>query len=148
MANFTWIIDDLIAGMSRPFGRSDFGELRSHGVSALVSLTEDSPQEDLVSEAGLNHYSFPIRDMSVPSPEDVDTVIEVIRKERDKGGRVAIHCGAGLGRTGTVLACYLVSEGHCAEDAIRTVRARRPGSVETVEQEAFVASYERRLRPK
>jgi len=56
---------------------------------------------------------------------------------------VAVHCGAGLGRTGTVLACYLVSKGATADAALASVRSRRPGSIETPGQEAVVAAYER-----
>jgi len=57
-----------------------------------------------------------------------------------------VHCGAGLGRTGTVLACYLVSRGLTAEQAIGEVRLARPGAVEAVSQVAFVYAYEALLR--
>jgi atypical dual specificity phosphatase len=59
---------------------------------------------------------------------------------------VAVHCGGGLGRTGTLLACYLVSaEGLPADAAIARVRAARPGSVETEDQEQAVRRYAERL---
>lgn len=58
---------------------------------------------------------------------------------------IAVHCMAGLGRTGTILACYLVGQGMPAEKAILSIREWRPGSVETLEQEAVVHEYERFL---
>ena len=61
------------------------------------------------------------------------------------GRRVAVHCGGGLGRTGTLLACYLVSAGCAPDEAIRRVRAARPGSIETPEQEQAVRRYAQRL---
>jgi protein-tyrosine phosphatase len=62
--------------------------------------------------------------------------------ERQMG--VAVHCGAGLGRTGVVLACYFVSKGLNAPNAIARVRRLRPGSVETEEQADAVAEFARR----
>ena len=52
-----------------------------------------------------------------------------------------LHCDAGLGRTGTVLAAYLVSRGESASAALEKVRAMRPGSVETPDQEQVITKY-------
>ena len=58
------------------------------------------------------------------------------------GRKVAVHCHAGLGRTGLAIACYLVYDCNMtAEEAIMLVRAKRPGSVQTPKQAGFVASF-------
>ena len=54
---------------------------------------------------------------------------------------VAVHCAAGLGRTGTVLAAWFVTQGLSAQNAIARVRRLRPGSVETEEQERAVEEF-------
>ena len=59
---------------------------------------------------------------------------------------VLVHCGAGLGRSGTVAAAYLVKCGYEPKAAIARVREVRPFSIETREQEQSVSDYAERLR--
>lgn len=60
---------------------------------------------------------------------------------------VAVHCALGFGRTGTMLACYLVKErGLAAGDAIAEIRRLRPGSIETYEQEKAVFQFYQRTK--
>jgi atypical dual specificity phosphatase len=68
-----------------------------------------------------------------------------IRDVLQRGRPVAVHCASGLGRTGTLLAAFLVSQGATAEGAIERVRSVRPGSVETLEQEQAIHAYAQRV---
>ena len=68
---------------------------------------------------------------------------QVVQNQRP----VVVSCYAGIGRTGTVLACYLVNRGAEPADAIDEVRRLRPRSVQTPEQEAAVYEYARRHSP-
>ena len=60
------------------------------------------------------------------------------------GMGVAVHCGAGLGRTGVIVACYFVAKEMSAKNAVARVRRLRPGSIETEEQEEAVNEFARR----
>jgi len=144
-AGFSWIDQPHLAALARPYGLEDLTWLRSQGLQLLVSLTEMPLRSDWINEAGLLSIHIPIEDMHAPTPEQLDAAVSAIRRAREKGMGLAVHCAAGLGRTGTVLAAYLVSEGLSAREAIARVRELRPGSIETAEQEAAIEEYALRL---
>jgi atypical dual specificity phosphatase len=138
---FTWVDPPRLAALSRPQGGEDLRWLRRNGIDVLISLTETPLPRHWLNDAGILAVSVPVADMSPPSERQLDHVLATIRKANASGMGVAIHCAAGLGRTGTVLAAYFVSGGMSARDAILKVRDLRPGSVETAEQERAVEHY-------
>ena len=86
-----------------------------------------------------------MRDFAAPSTEQIERSLDAVLETLAAGKAAAVHCGGGLGRTGTVLACYLASsEGLGAEEAIQRVRAMRPGSVETPAQLATIHTWTER----
>src|SRR5262249_53571034 len=130
---FTWIEKPLLAALACPTDREEFAWLRQHGIELILSLTEDPPRRDWVNDAGLLVFHVPMQDMEPPAQEDLDRCISAIQRANDRQMGVAIHCTAGLGRTGVVIACFFVSKGLTAQNAIARVRRLRPGSVETEE---------------
>jgi atypical dual specificity phosphatase len=143
-----WVEKPLLAGMARPEYEEDLEWLRGQGIQVLLSLTEDPPRRDWVERAGLLLFHVPIDDMSAPTQEQFDRCVSAIEKARANNMGVAVHCGAGLGRTGTVLAAYLVYKGMTAKEAIARVRELKPGSVETSEQSEAVAEFAHRQKTK
>ncbi len=135
VGNFSWVVDGRVGGMARPWPR-DVPWLREQGVTAILSLTEVMP--DL---PGFEILRLPVVDMTSPTLEQLHTAVGFMREVVAKGGAVVAHCTAGMGRTGTILAAYLVSEGLPVDEALRRIRALRPGSVETPEQEDILATY-------
>lgn len=147
--NFSWLIEGEIAGMAKPASSVyDFEFLKENSFEAIVSLTEFPLNEALVEEFGFSVKHIPVRDFEAPTLEQVKDFIAFAEKTRAEGKKLVVHCDAGIGRTGTVLACYLVSKGYNAAKAIEEVRVKRPGSVETIEQEELVMKYEDQGRHK
>ena len=83
----------------------------AQGVEVLVSLTEDRPRRDWADDAGLLVFHEPLEDMEAPTQEQLDRIVSAMSRAMDLNKGVAVHCGAGLGRTGVVLAAYFVARG-------------------------------------
>ena len=122
----------------------DLAHVRGQGIELLISLTEDPLRRDWVNEAGLLVFHVPVVDMEAPTQEQLERCVSAITRAHDREMGVAVHCGAGLGRTGVVLACYFVNKGLSAQNAIARVRRLRPGSIETEEQADAVVEFARR----
>lgn len=140
---FSWVEPPHLAALARP-DPEDLAWLRDQGVQVVISLTEHPLPRQGVNDAGLMAVHIPVDDFTAPTERQLRLAVDTIERAKRSGMGVAVHCGAGKGRTGTVLAAYLVSTGMTASEAIRKVRELRPGSVETFEQEQVVAEWERK----
>jgi atypical dual specificity phosphatase len=145
---FSWINKPLLAALAEPVEAEEFHWLREHGLQLLISLTEEPPRRDWINDAGLLSMHVPVPDMHPPTPAQIDLILSAIRRAHQHNLGVGIHCAGGMGRTGVVLACYFVTEGMSANNAVARVRRLRPGSIETDEQVEAVSAFEKRLHAK
>jgi atypical dual specificity phosphatase len=145
-SGFNWVVPGVLAAMRRPTDtRAALEFLKDEGIDVVVTLTERALNQALISEFGFEYHHLPVEDFAAPSPGQVDDFVRLVKKASDTGRKTVVHCLAGRGRTGTFVACYLVSMGHAPEEAIDIVRRLRPGSIETPDQEWTVRDYARRL---
>jgi atypical dual specificity phosphatase len=151
LRSFTVIVPDRLAVMNRPglYGslEDDLAFLCDQGVGAIVSLTTSALPGDALGAHSMAYLHEAVPDFTAPSPEQLDRIMEFVVRHADVAGRmVLVHCGAGLGRSGTVAAAYLVRQGWEPRRAIGRVRELRPFSIETEEQERAVIDYAARMR--
>ena len=140
--------DGLTAAHQRDLG-ADLDVIAAWNTAAVVTLVEPHELDSLgitalgaeVQRRHMQWHHWPIQDYGVPDP-----AFEAAWPARSAGlrsllacgGRVLLHCKGGLGRAGTISARLLVEAGIAPDDAIRAVRAVRPGAIETGPQEAWV----------
>jgi atypical dual specificity phosphatase len=141
----TWLDDEGLGACRYPRDEKSLRELAEHGVTVLINLHERPHPAGVLGRYGLSEIHLPVPDFTPPTPAQLQAGVAAIETAISDGRRVAVHCGGGLGRTGTLLACYLVKRGLGPDEAIARIRAARPGSVETARQEAAVAAFARQL---
>lgn len=139
--NFSWIESSVLAGCGRPESVAELEAAKREGVEAIVSLTGTPLSPEVIDRLGFAYLHSPLS--AIPSIQQLTQIIQFIESQKSQSHPVLVHCGEGIGRTGTVLAAYLVYHGMRADDAIRVVREKRSGSVQTVEQENIVREFEK-----
>ena len=142
--NFSWLIESKLAGCGRPETEAELRGLKRVGIKAIISLTGTPLTPEPVKQLGFDYFHSPIS--GAPSPTQLSEITEFIEARNAESKPVLVHCGEGQGRTGTVLAAYLVSKGATADEAIDKVREVRPGSIQNAEQENAIRLFERTLR--
>jgi len=144
MDPFTWIIKGKLMASVFPRTSEYLGYLReTEGIDLAINLAESPWPEEWAGMSGVRCHHIPVIDMSIPSEEQVMEAIEIISGH---DGPVMMHCAAGIGRTGTMAALYLVDQGMPPGDAIALVRRMRNGSIQTSEQERLIHKWAKRSR--
>ena len=142
--NFSWLIEKKLAGSAIPTSKDEINWLHEQGVKSIVTIREEPLDENWVGEMKYLHVHS--NDMGVPTFDDLKESVDFIHNRIEDNEPVMVHCLAGLGRTGTILACYLIKyEKMSAEDAIQHVREKRHGSIQSFVQEELIFQYAKTL---
>jgi protein-tyrosine phosphatase len=123
----------------------------SCGIELFVDLTEEhevEPYDHLLD--GARHERRPIADFGTATNADYRATLDAIDEALAGDVRVYVHCRGGLGRTGTVVGCWLVRHGKDGGDAVARIASLRRGtphatspSPETPEQRGVIAGWHR-----
>lgn len=142
---FLWLKRGMLAGTPVPgvyFDMDyDLKALQRVGVTTLVTLTETALDQARLAPFGLKSIWEPIPDMAAPSIAQGMRLCRQIEQLLAGHEVVAVHCRAGLGRTGTVLAAQLIWEGQHALDALEHVRSIEPRWVQSQAQIEFLEGF-------
>jgi len=138
--NFSWLIDKKLAGSGMPMSSTELEWVTKQGVKSVLTMTENPLPESWVKNVKYLHV--PTEDFSAPDMEKINQAVDFIQERIKNNEPIMVHCAAGVGRTGTILACYLVKYySLSAKEAIEKVRKERPGSIQSESQEIAVSLY-------
>lgn len=159
--NFYWLFEGSIAGSARPGGEigrhstvpagmtlaqsldDDLDWLKRAGIRAILSLTEEALLSEPLLRAEIASLHLPIPDQTAPTPQEFLTALDFIDQQCIARRGVLVHCRIGEGRTGSILAAYLIRQGASFEQALARIRAIRPGAISSPAQEAALAVFAR-----
>lgn len=148
-----WVIPNGLAGMPMPFihierrlnhggalaaYNDELPHLYAAGIRTIVSLLNIPTDKPVYESAGFAFLCLPVADGSAPTIDQVLDFTNFVDGQRAVNNPVAVHCEAGLGRTGTMIAAYLIVKGGTLESAISQVRAAESKAIETAAQSQFL----------
>lgn len=168
-----WVLPDrLLAGEypgepAEERTRKRIDALIEAGFDMFIDLTNSNEtwpylnilqEEAKIYEVEAVHLRFPIGDFGLPTPQQMNSILDTVEQNVQAGHKIYLHCWGGIGRTGTTVGCYLVRQGKTGEEALDQLMAwwrdvpksrYHLHSPETLEQMEFIRTwteYDNKLR--
>ena len=142
--NFSWLIDKKLAGSGMPTSFDELEWILNQGVKSIVTMTENALPENWIKN--IDYLHVPTPDFTAPDMDRIDKTVNFIHENISKNQAVMVHCAAGMGRAGTILACYLIKyHQYTAQDSIKKIRKERPGSIQSEVQELAINFYQKHV---
>lgn len=143
LVEFGWLVKGVIAGCAKPITEKDFTDLYDEGIRSIVSLTENPLKTSFLETHAFDSLHLGIQDRCAPTQDQIPKFLEFVETMKHRQRPVVVHCWAGRGRTGCMLAVYLVAQGFTGNQAIEHVRSIRPRSIDTDEQLSAIEEFHR-----
>jgi predicted protein tyrosine phosphatase len=107
------------------YRRRGWSRLAARGITAVVNLRIEF--DDKEADIAPDRYLYlPTIDNDPPTLEHLRQGVAFMAEEIERGGRVFVHCGSGVGRAPAMAAAYLISTGKTADEAWEKIREKRP----------------------
>ncbi len=143
---FAWVDDSRVAASGYPASKGQLRWLSSRGIDCVLTLTERPLPKSLTDGLSMEFRHAPMADHAPPTVQELELGSSLVQSQVNSGRKVLVHCLAGEGRTGCVLAAYLMrAKGLTPEEALATLRKVKGGFVEK-RQETSLAAFSEHLK--
>ncbi|MBU0943643.1 MAG: dual specificity protein phosphatase family protein [Proteobacteria bacterium] len=139
-----WISKEIAVGAA-PSSTATFETIKNSGIEVILNLcTECGNLHERERAAGFIVYWLPISDANAPELDELDEALEWLNEHVDSGKKTLIHCRFGVGRSGTIIAAYLLKKGLNLDQVLEKMQ-EMPATPTSREQRELIFAYAKRL---
>lgn len=132
---FAWVEKGNLAASGYPASRKQVEWIAAQGIDVVLTLTEKALPYEETKGIQMEFLHLPMRDHEAPSTKVLGEGALLVESRLDQGKSVLVHCLAGEGRTGSVLAAYLIRYRKMgADEALRSLREVKTAFVERAQE--------------
>ena len=139
------VLPNKLYGMPAP-EKKDLQNLSDKKIKSIVCLLEDNSNIEDYNKKGFKSLWLPVPDDKAPTFEQVEKLVEFVDEQIQKNNPVAIHCQGGKGRTGTLIASYLISKGTSYEEAMEKIELNQANAIKKDFQINFLKELSKKVR--
>ncbi len=139
-----WITEEIAVGAA-PSSNAALNTIKESGVEVILNLcVECGDLHEVERAAGFNVYWLPVSDAYTPELDELDDALEWLNAHVESGKRVLVHCRFGVGRSGSIIAAYLLKRGFSLEHVLETMK-KTPATPTSREQRKLIFEYAKKL---
>ncbi len=139
-----WITKDIAVGAA-PSSDASFNTIRQSGIEVILNLcAECGTLHEEERAAGFIVYWLPISDAYTPELDELDNALEWLIDHLQSGKKVLVHCRFGVGRSGTIIAAYLLKTGSSFKQMLE-VMEKTPATMVSSDQRKIIREYAKKL---